>query len=81
MEQIDVDLLFDDVTDEPTFFVDEVTSHKWRYEDVEMADWKDAQAKDECVIKLTKRNPFDSVVVLFDGSDTIIYALKGEAIK
>lgn len=81
MLQFDVDLEFDDVTDEPTFFVDEVTSLKWKYEDVEMADWRDNEAQATCIAKLTKRNPLDEIVVLFDGSDTMIYALRGDAIK
>lgn len=79
MLQFDVDLMFND-DEEPTFFVDEVTHLKWKVEDVEMADWKDNEAQAECVAKLSRKRPIDEIVLLFDGSDTMIYALRGDAI-
>ena len=76
--QFNVDLEFDD-NDEPTFFVDELTSLKWRYEDVEQLDWKESNSK--AITELRKRDSIGEIVILFDGSDACNYALLSEAIK
>ena len=80
MRQIDVNLKFDE-DGSPTVFAAEDEQLQWNFESVLIADWKDNEGQVEAAIALTKRNPSDTIVTLFDGSDTIIYALEGEAIK
>lgn len=80
MRQIDVTLEFDG-DGSPTVFAAEDEQLQWNFESVMIADWKDIESQVETAIALTKRDPTDEIVVLFDGSDTVIYALLGEAIK
>ena len=80
MRQIDVNLEFDD-DGSPTAFVAEYESLHWPFESVLIADWKDNEGQVDAAIALTKRDTTDEIVCLFDGSDSIIYALLGEAVK
>ena len=64
MRQIDVDLKFNE-DEEPTFFVSEDGYMMWKVEDVLMFDWRE-----EPDISSLQ----DEVVILFDGSDCIIFA-------
>jgi hypothetical protein len=62
-------------------FVSEDGSQKWKYDDVEFADWKDSQAVMDGVCKVAQRHPKYEVVILFDGSDTMIFASMKDAIN
>jgi hypothetical protein len=73
MRQIDVDLKFDD-EGEPTFYVSEDGSQMWACTDVEMADWKDTEGQQSAIEQVSKSTADAEVVILFDGSDTMIYA-------
>lgn len=77
MRQYNVDLEFDDDTGEPTNFVTEDGKLSWAYEFVEMADWKDVDDQTKAFIKVKALSPSHDVVILFDGSDTMIYASMG----
>jgi hypothetical protein len=78
MKQIDVCLEFDEQDDEPTFYVSDDGKLKWPYDKVLAYDWKEERAQAKGYTKLRKKG---EVVVLFDGSDSIMYANTKDAIK
>ena len=74
MKQICVDLEFDS-NDDPTYFVAEDGSVKFPYDSVESVDWKDTGGQESAIDSLEAE-----VVILFDGSDSTIYASMDQAI-
>ena len=78
MIQIEVNLTFDVDDDEPMFYVTDDGKMKWPYDVVLAYDWKEERAQARGYAKLRKNG---NVVLLFDGSDTIIYANMKDAIK
>ena len=73
LEQINVLAIISD--DGPYSFISEDGKYEWKFKDVVMADWKkdDDQKRARAKLKGT-------VVTLFDGSDTIIFASMDDAI-
>lgn len=81
LRQIDVDLEFDS-DDQPSFFVTEDGKMKFPYAKVEMAEWKNILKQADAFVEVaTRMKENDEVVILFDGSDTIIYALMSDCIQ
>ena len=78
MNQLDVDLEFNE-EDEPTLFITEDGSMKWKYEDVFQTDWKDNKGQRNDLAKQMKKG--QEVVILFDGSDTVIHASMADVIR
>jgi arginyl-tRNA synthetase len=79
MLQIDVDLNFND-DGEPTFYVSEDGKQMWAAGDVTYADWKDEEGQRAAIARASMTRGHD-VVILFDGSDTMIYASMVTAIN
>lgn len=81
MRQIDVDCVFDVTGEDEPIFVTEDESLAWSGAEVEITDWKDTVGQNEAIDKMLKRklNEEDELVILFDGSDVIVYALMSDA--
>jgi hypothetical protein len=67
-----------DENDNPLFFVSDDGKLKWPYHKTNSYDWKDKRGQLDCLKNLSNCG---EVVVLFDGSDSIILACMQDAIS
>lgn len=79
MRQIDVELEWDEETDQPTFYVTEDGSMRWKCDDTFITDWKDDDGERDAIVEQAKKQ--DEVVILFDGSDSSIIASMKDVIR
>ncbi len=72
MDQIDVELVFDEETDDPLYYQSE-DGRRWNYDDCFAYDWKDTSNQQKCIRRLSDQG---TIITLFDGTDSMIYTLE-----